>query len=44
MENRSTGRCRFFGGKDGVCEPCRRGDIVEIQAVEAAELLLFDLA
>jgi D-arabinose 1-dehydrogenase-like Zn-dependent alcohol dehydrogenase len=34
----------FFGGEDGVCEPCRRGDIVEIQAVEAAELLLFDLA
>jgi propanol-preferring alcohol dehydrogenase len=34
----------LFGGEDGVCEPCRRGDIVEIQAAEAAELLLFDLA
>jgi D-arabinose 1-dehydrogenase-like Zn-dependent alcohol dehydrogenase len=34
----------LLGGEDGVCEPCRRGDIVEIQTVEAAELLLFDLA
>src|SRR5437867_12961037 len=31
MENRSTGWCRLDWGEDGVCEPCRRGDIVNCQ-------------
>ena len=31
MDNRSTGRIGFFGGEDGVCESCRRGDMVNCQ-------------